>query len=201
MLDTVFGASPAVKRIQLAAARTLYEAGVSADGATLAGAIIGVLSGIAFGLGARWIGIALLAVSAGFDALDGTIARECARSPSPFGGVLDLSCDRVVEAAVIVGIAWARPELHFPALLLVASWYLNITVFLAVGAATERHGPKLIDYPPGYLERSEALLFFAILALARPFGPMLCYVFTALEVATAVQRIRFGRRVLGRLDS
>jgi len=67
-----------------------------------------------------------------------------------------------------------------------------------VGAALERRGPKLIDYPPGILERTEALIFFVILAaiqsvpFLRPLGPMLCYAMAALEVATAVQRLRFG---------
>ena len=196
MLDAILGASPSLKRVQSRAARILSGAGLTADGATIAGAIIGVISGIAFFANAVWLGIALLAVSAGLDALDGTIARECGGASTPYGGVLDLSCDRVVEAAVILGIAARRPELHFPALLLVASWYVNITVFLAVGAAMERRGPKIIDYPPGILERTEALIFFAILALLRPIGPALCYLFTALEVITGAQRFLFGRRML-----
>ena len=112
------------------------------------------------------MGIALLALSAAFDAIDGTIARECA-APSALGGVFDLVSDRVVETAVIIGIAWGHSELYFPALVLVGSWYVNITVFLAVGAALERHGPKLIEYPPGILERTEALVFFVILRQRR----------------------------------
>jgi archaetidylinositol phosphate synthase len=196
MLDAILGASPALKRIQSRAARILSAAGLSADAATVAGVIIGVCSGIAFFVRALWLGVALLAVSAALDAFDGTIARECGGAPTLFGGVLDLTSDRIVEAAVILGIAAPRPELHFPALLLVASWYVNITVFLAVGAAMERRGPKIIDYPPGILERTEALIFFAVLALIRPIGPLLCYVFTALEIVTGAQRFLFGRRML-----
>ena len=196
MLDAILGASPALKRIQSRGARILAGAGVTANGATVAGVILGVISGLAFLAGAVWPGIALLAISAVLDALDGTIARECGGASTPYGGVLDLTSDRVVEAAVIIGIAARRPELHFPALLLVASWYVNITVFLAVGAAMERRGPKIIDYPPGILERTEALIFFAILALLRPIGPSLCYIFTALEVITGAQRFLFGRRML-----
>ncbi len=95
-------------------------------------------------------------------------------------------------------------ELHFPALMLVGSWYVNITVFLAVGAALDRRGPKLIEYPPGILERTEALIFFAVLAIVeqaaivRPLGPLLCYLFTAMEIATGIQRLRFGYRMLRR---
>ncbi|HXW85097.1 MAG TPA: hypothetical protein VEJ86_11870, partial [Candidatus Binataceae bacterium] len=118
---------------------------------------------------------------------------------TPLGGVFDLTADRVVETAVIVGIAWHMPELWRPALLLVASWYVNITIFLAVGAALERRGPKIIDYPPGILERTEALIFFAVLAIVasftwlNPAGPVLCYLMTALELVTGAQRLIFGR--------
>ncbi|MGA7870937.1 MAG: hypothetical protein WCA22_08560, partial [Candidatus Binatus sp.] len=126
---------------------------------------------------------------------------ECA-APSPLGGVLDLSADRVVEACVIVGIAWRDPALYFPALVLVATWYVNITIFLAVGAALEGPGAKLIEYPPGILERTEAIIFFVVLglleatAITRPIGPILCYAMAALEIATGIQRLLFGLRKL-----
>jgi phosphatidylglycerophosphate synthase len=141
----------------------------------------------------------LLAVSAALDALDGTLAREFGGASTPFGGVMDLCFDRVVEAAVIVGIVWRHPDLDFYALLLVASWYVNMPVFLAVGAAMERTGPKLIDYPPGILERTEALIFFTMLALVESthylfwIGPVLCLAMTALEIVTGAQRFLFGR--------
>ena len=129
------------------------------------------------------------------DAVDGTIAREFAAA-TPLGGILDLGSDRVVEIAVIIGISWRRPELYLPALILTGSWYLNITVFLATGAALERPGPKLIDYPPGLVERTELIIFFVLLAMLLQFGPWLCYAYTGLELITAAQRLLFARRML-----
>jgi len=199
MLDNLLGASPAVRRAQVNTARILYSIGITANRATIAAVIIGVAAGVAFGFGQVGLGIILLAMSAILDALDGTIAREFAGTPTSFGGVMDLSFDRVVEAAVIIGIVWQHRELDFYALLLVASWYVNITVFLAVGAATERTGPKLIEYPPGILERTEALIFFAVLALVASthyltwMGPLLCLAMTVLEIVTGAQRFLFGR--------
>ena len=199
MLDSVLGANPTTRRIQSIAARVLYRIGVTANVATIAAVIIGVLAGVAFAMERVGLGILLLALSAILDALDGTIAREFGGASTPFGGVMDLSFDRVVEAAVIIGIVWHHRELDFYALLLVASWYVNITVFLAVGAAMERKGPKLIDYPPGVLERTEALIFFVVLALvASPhyltfLGPILCVAMTALEIVTGAQRFLFRR--------
>ncbi len=201
MLDTIFGANPDIKRVQLRCARALFSAGISANLATILAALAGVASGVAFARAHTTLAIVALTFSAAFDAVDGTIARECAAA-SPLGGVLDLSADRVVEACVIVGIAWRDPALYFAALILVATWYVNITIFLAVGAALEGPSAKLIEYPPGILERTEAIVFFIALGLIeatpflRPLGPMLCYAMAALEIVTGAQRFLFGMRML-----
>ena len=201
MLDSVLSATPDIRNVQSRIARLLFRVGISANVATILALVAGIVSGVAFARGAVMLGLVALAVSAGLDAIDGTIARECA-APSILGGVLDLTSDRVVEIFVIVGIAWRDPALYFPALVLVGSWYVNITVFLAVGAALERRGPKLIEYPPGILERTEAIIFCAVLAIveataiSRPIGPILAYAMTALEVATGAQRLMFGIRLL-----
>jgi archaetidylinositol phosphate synthase len=201
MLDKILGENPDVRRLQSSTARALARIGVSANLATTAALVAGIGAGIAFAVKSPGWGILLLVISAALDALDGTLARESGQ-PTLLGGVSDLVADRVVESVVIIGIAWPYPALYLPALILVASWYVNITVFLAVGAALERHGPKLIDYPPGILERTEAVIFFVILGaiqsvpFLRAVGPMLCYAMAALEVATALQRFRFGWRML-----
>ena len=193
------GASSSVRNLQSSAAGALHRIGITANRATVGAAIIGTFAGIAFAMGSVGIAIMLLAASAALDALDGTLAREFGGAPTPYGGMMDLCFDRVVEAAVIVGIVWQHPTLNFYALLLVASWYVNITVFLAVGAALERDGGKLIEYPPGILERTEALIFFAVLALVEsthylaPLGPLLCLAMTVLEIVTGAQRFLFGR--------
>ncbi|HKN15157.1 MAG TPA: CDP-alcohol phosphatidyltransferase family protein [Candidatus Binatus sp.] len=201
MLDTIFSANLHIKRMQSRSARALFRVGISANLATILAALAGIASGVAFASAHPTWAIAALTLSAAFDALDGTIARECA-APSTLGGVLDLSADRVVEACVIVGIAWRDPALYFPALVLVATWYVNITIFLAVGAALEGPGAKLIEYPPGILERTEAIIFFIVLGLIeatpllRPLGPLLCYAMALLEIVTGAQRLLFGLRML-----
>jgi archaetidylinositol phosphate synthase len=201
MLDFILGANPEIKRIQSRCARALFRIGVTANVATVLAMTAGIASGIAFARGHAIAAVLALAMSAALDALDGTIARECAAA-SPVGGVLDLSADRVVEACVIVGIAWRDPALYFPALVLVATWYVNITIFLAVGAALEGPSHKLIEYPPGILERTEAIIFFIVLglietnSLTRPIGPLLCYAMAVLEIVTGVQRFLFGMRML-----
>lgn len=194
MLDTLMAKSRWLRTAQSRAAAIVYDAGIGANHATAIAAIGGVLSGLAFARGLNAAGLAALCISATFDALDGTIARDYER-PTAFGGVLDLASDRLVEAAGLLGVAWYRPALDFAALTVLASWYVNITVFLAVGSALGGE-EKLISYPPGLLERTEALVFFTVLIAVGAAGVWVCYAYAAMEIFTAIQRLGFGRRQL-----
>jgi archaetidylinositol phosphate synthase len=195
MLDSLMARRPALRRVQWQVARTLKQAGIRAIWATTIAGILGVLAGIMFADGEIAIGLLTLALSGGLDAVDGTIAREFERA-TPLGGVLDLTLDRTVEVAVLLGLIWRHPSWDLAAAVVLATWYVNITVFMATGAALGG-SEKLIHYPPGLVERTEALLFFALLALAAPLGIYICYAYAALETATAAQRIAYAWRELG----
>src|SRR5208282_4072372 len=120
------------------------------------------------------------------------IQSSVAKTLRGLGLRADAATALAAATGVCAGIAFARE---------VPGWGI---VLLAVSAALERHGPKLIDYPPGILERTEALIFFVVLgaissiAVLRPAGPILCYTMTALEIATGAQRFLFGWRMLKR---
>jgi phosphatidylglycerophosphate synthase len=158
---------------------------------------------LAFGLTAAWLfsiahrksAFLMLVLSGGMDAIDGRVAR-LGRGATPWGGVLDLTFDRIVEAAVLLGVALPKKAWHGPALLLACTWYVNLCVFLAVGAASSAAKAKLIDYPPGLLERSEGLLFALVVSAAPGFTPLALYAYAALEVVTAAQRFLNARRAL-----
>ena len=75
--------------------------------------------------------------------------------------------------------------------MLACTWYVNRRL-LAVGAASERHG-KVIFYPPGLLERTEALIFAFIVVLTPRLVPAAGYAYAALELVTAYQRFRQRR--------
>ena len=178
-----------------ALAGRLRDAGLSANTLTATGLAMGVGAGILFWRDRGWLGFTVLLVSGALDALDGRVARLGA-GPTPWGGVLDLTADRVVEAAVLLGVALPRPALHVPALVLAATWYVNLCVFLAVGAASERHATKVIDYPPGLLERADGLLFALVVVAAPALAAAAMYAYAVLEVVTGAQRLRWGRRAL-----
>jgi len=203
MLDSLMTRRPELRSLQSRVARILYRAGIRAR-ATIIGAMSGIAAGVLFAYEDIALGILLLALSGGLDAVDGTIAREFERSTA-LGGVLDLTLDRVVEVAVLLGLIWPHRALQLPAAIVVATWYVNITAFMATGAALGA-SEKLIHYPPGLVERSEALLFCVLLALAPSSGVYLCYSYAALEAATAMQTcstrwVILGRRLTDECDS
>jgi len=194
MIDSLMAQRAALLKLQSSAARIVYEAGIRANWATAIAGILGVLAGIMFARDEEVIGLVALGLSGGLDAIDGTIARQF-ETATPLGGVLDLTLDRVVEVAVLLGLIWRRPALVFPAAVVLATWYVNITVFMATGAAL-RPTDKLIHYPPGLVERTEALLFFVLLVIATPLGSYICYAYAMLEIATAMQRMIYAWRYL-----
>jgi archaetidylinositol phosphate synthase len=178
-------------------ARRLHAAGLQPNTLTAAALATGLVAGGLFALDRGWLAFAALAVSGVLDAVDGRVAR-LGPGPTHWGGVLDLVSDRIVEAAVLLGVALPRPGLHVPALVLAATWYVNLCVFLAVGAASDRGSTKLIEYPPGLVERTEALVFALVVVAAPALAPAALWAYAALEIATATQRLRQGKRALSR---
>jgi archaetidylinositol phosphate synthase len=196
MLDSLLGRPGGGVARQLdALARRLHRIGLAPDALSLAAAGTGVVAGALLLVDRGGAALAVLAVSGLLDAVDGRVARLGAGA-TPWGGVLDLTGDRVVEAAMLLGLAVPRPHLHVPALVLAATWYVNLCVFLAVGAASARRPEKLIAYPPGLLERSEALVFAVVVVALPPLAAAALWLYAALEVLTAAQRLRHGRRAL-----
>jgi phosphatidylglycerophosphate synthase len=168
---------------------------VTPNGLTYTALVCGLGAALLFYFDHGWWAYLAVLLSGLLDAVDGRVARM-GPGPTPWGGVLDLLCDRVVEAALLLGIAVPHPSWHLPALVVAATWYVNISVFLTVGAASDKVSAKIIDYPPGLLERSE-LLIFAFVVVALPvLVPATAYLYAALEVITAAQRFRYGRRML-----
>jgi archaetidylinositol phosphate synthase len=195
MLDSLMAQRPALRSLQSSLARVLYLSGIRANQATIIAGVLGVTAGVLFAYSYLALGIFALGLSGILDAVDGTIAREFEAATS-LGGVLDLTLDRIVEAAVLLGLIWQHSGLQFPAAVVLATWYVNITVFMATGAALGA-SEKLIHYPPGLVERTEALIFFVLLALAPIWGVYLCYAYAGLEAATVAQRVTYALHSLG----
>ena len=197
MIDSTLGRpdSPVAQFLDRVAT-ALVRAGVTANGLSYAALALGLVGAWLFYVGHGGWALLVLLVSGLCDAVDGRVAR-LGGGATLWGGVMDLTFDRIVEAAVLLGIALPHPAWHLPALVLACTWYVNLCIFLAVGAASQQAKDKLIVYPPGLLERTESLLFALVVVLAPAWAPAAGYLYAALEVYTGAQRFRYGRRALG----
>lgn len=86
-------------------ARGLIRLGVTPNGLTLVGLLVTCTAAVLMGLGHwLWAGIALVAAGA-CDMLDGAVARLGNRG-TRFGGILDSTCDRVGDIALLSGLGF-----------------------------------------------------------------------------------------------
>ena len=141
MLDT--HARKYVQPLIYQVAKIFIKYNFSANQVTFIAFLLGISTGIFayYGLGAA--GVLVMWISGLLDAVDGTIARE--KGSTPFGTVLDITFDRLVEIAVILGLALRFPGEQFELLLLTCSIIFSMTVFLTTGmmAENELRGRRL----------------------------------------------------------
>lgn len=195
MLDTYANKPGWLDSALSTTAQALIQRNIRANTLSSFALVTGVGSGLLFYLDLPFVALPLLILTGFADGVDGRVARLGSGS-TPWGGVLDLVFDRIVEAAILLGITLPYPHLHAPALVLAVTWYINLCVFLAVGAASQQQREKVIVYSPGLIERGEGL-FFAIFAGFWPhWAAPVVYLYAALEVLTAGQRFLAGKREL-----
>ncbi|MGD7046505.1 CDP-alcohol phosphatidyltransferase family protein [Jeotgalibacillus proteolyticus] len=192
MLDT-----HARKYVQPVIQRTadrLLKVGLSANQVTVLSFLIGTSSGVLVYFGLPWAAVIALWVSGYLDAVDGSMAR--ATKPSPFGTVMDVTFDRIVEISVILGVAFLLPDILWAALLLMASIVVSMTIFLTVGNVSENNGVKSFRYQAGLAERTEGFIFLTALMIFQEYALWITLAFFAVEVFTAGQRFMEAKRLL-----
>ncbi|TDL80179.1 CDP-alcohol phosphatidyltransferase family protein [Peribacillus frigoritolerans] len=192
MLDT--HARKYVQPIIEKSAVQLLSAGLSANQVTVLAFMIGSASGVFIYLEQPILALFVLWFSGYLDAVDGTMARLT--KPSGFGTVLDITFDRVVEISVIVGLALAYPEAQLPLLLLSVSIIISMTIFLTVGAISEKQGVKSFYYQAGLAERTEGFILFSLMIMFTDQLILITYLFFAIELFTALQRLLEAKKIL-----
>ena len=129
------------------------------------------------------------------DAVDGTIARKT-KSSSPFGTVMDITFDRMVEGAVILGVAYKYSEFSFISLILAVSIIISMTIFLTTGPLAENKGEKTFYYQAGLAERTEGFLMLSLMILLKENAGIVINIFTAMVLFTAFQRFVEAKKIL-----
>ena len=192
MLDTKARhlVQPVLDRI----AQLCQRLGVSANALTVIGMLTGVIAAIFVLQGKPLVGFTVLWLSGLIDAADGTLARLT--KPSPLGAILDITFDRVVEIAVIVAIAYGRPDARLELLVLAGLIAIAMSLFLSIGAAVSNLSIKSFHYAPGLGERTEAFICLSLMILDGERLVLWTWVFVGVIVFTMFQRLLHVRALL-----
>ena len=156
--------------------------------------ILGLISSIFLYFDYTILSLIILWTSGYLDAVDGTMAR-LQNKKSPWGTVLDVTFDRLVEISIIISLALKFPQSNFYLILLIASIVFSITVFLTVGALSINTGVKSFYYQAGFAERTEGFIFFTLMILFHKYLVFITLVFSAAIVFTAFQRLREAKKI------
>ncbi|KIQ94282.1 Inner membrane protein YnjF [Anoxybacillus thermarum] len=175
-------------------ASRLLKMGLTANQVTMMSFLVGLSSGILFYLNYVVAAVIVLWMSGFLDAVDGTMARKT--NVSPWGTVMDVTFDRIVEISVILGIAFKYPHVQWALLLLSVSIIFSITVFLTVGAVSNKKGMKSFYYQPGLAERTEGFLLFSLMMLLPNYVLFITLLFFVVELFTGLQRLNEARQLL-----
>jgi CDP-diacylglycerol--glycerol-3-phosphate 3-phosphatidyltransferase len=180
----------------------LLRSGVRPNTITTIGAVLVVVSAVAYAFGwIRWGG-ALLLASGVVDTFDGQVARQ-GHMVSKFGAFYDSTLDRVGDGATFIGIA--AYLLHAPGV----AWRVETAVLcmvailssLLVSYARARAEGLGIDCKVGIVQRAERLLAVGVPSVVVGAGPngivlqVIVAVLAVLSTVTVVQRFLYVYRV------
>jgi archaetidylinositol phosphate synthase len=172
----------------------LLKLGLTANQATFIGFAIGALTGVSIYFDFPYLAVFLLWLSGFLDAVDGSMARKT--KPSAWGTLLDVGFDRLVEISVILGLAFRFPDSMWALLLLSVSIIYAMTVFLTVGAVSEKKGIKSFYYQAGLAERTEGFILFTLMILMSDYLTFITLIFLFIEVFTTIQRLFEAKKLL-----
>jgi phosphatidylglycerophosphate synthase len=175
-------------------ANIFLKIGFKANSITFSAFIMGILSAIVFYFGYNLIGVIVLWFSGLLDAVDGTIARKT--TTTAFGTILDITFDRIVEISIVIAIAIRFPKNSFLLVLLLSSIVISMTIFLTVGALSDKHSEKSFYYQPGLAERTEGFIFFSLMMLFNGQINIIATLFTLAICYTALQRMMEAWKIL-----
>lgn len=150
------------------AAHLCLRIGIHPNHVTLLGLLLFIIAGVYCARGAWITALALVITGSLADGLDGVLARE-GNKKSRFGAILDSSCDRITEMALLGGLLYYyQHTLLFPKygpLLCYAALCMSVLISY-IKARCEGEG---IPCNRGVLQRPERLI---ALCIGLAFGPL-----------------------------
>ena len=193
MLDT--HARKYVNPIIELGAKFLLKLKLTPNNVTILALLLGVSTSIFLYFDMQIIAVTLLWVSGYLDAVDGAMARR-SNSSSSFGTLLDIFSDRNVEVSIVLVLGLKFVDVRYNLIVLTVCILMSMTIFLTVGALSEKKGVKSFYYQAGVAERSEGFIFFSLMILIPSYLGIITNIFSILIIITAIQRFLEAKRLL-----
>ncbi len=176
----------------------LHRRGITANTISITGFALGMLGALAIAFEQYQLGLLGVIISRIADGLDGAVAR--ASKPTDLGGFLDITLDFFFYGSIPLAFAIADSANNaLPAAVLLASFYATGSSFLAYAIMAEKRkittsakGIKSLFYIGGLAEGTETIAVFVIFCLFPGSFAWIAYVFAAICLVTAVNRIVIG---------
>jgi len=193
MLDT--HARKYVNPIIELGAKFLLRLKLTPNNVTILALLLGISTSIFLYFDMQIIAVTLLWVSGYLDAVDGAMARR-SNSSSTFGTLLDIVSDRIVEVSIVLVLGLKFVDVRYNLIVLTVCILMSMTIFLTVGALSEKKGVKSFYYQAGVAERSEGFIFFSLMILIPSYLGIITNIFSILIIITAIQRFLEAKRLL-----
>lgn len=176
-------------------AKFFIKCNLTANNVTVIALLIGLSTSIFIYFDMLIVSAFVLWLSGYLDAVDGAIARR-SNTSSSFGTLLDIVSDRIVEIGMIVVLGLKYDYVRFELILLLSCILISMTVFLTVGALTEKKGMKSFYYQAGVAERSEGFILFTIMFLFPQYLNITTNILSLLIIITVGQRFFEAKKIL-----
>jgi len=170
-------------------AKLCNRAGIHPNHITLSGTLFFIVAGYFSAVGRWYCALVMVILGGIFDGLDGVLARESGKK-STFGAILDSSCDRITEIALILGLLayYLTNDIH--------SFWGPVLCFTGMSGSLMVSYVKArcegVDVPckSGILQRPERLILLCIgLLLGVEVMFWILLVITVFSIFTAIQRL------------
>ena len=179
---------------------------ISANQITIFGFVLGVGCFLAIATNSLTAALILLGLNRLADGLDGAVAR--AQSPSELGAYLDIVADFALWGLLPIGFIILDSDNSVAAAVLLSSFSISMTVFLAFaimaekrGLETDAQGRKSFFYVAGLAEGTETIAFFAIVIIWPGAFTPAAFVYAGIVYVSVIGRVASSYSILRELPS
>jgi CDP-diacylglycerol--glycerol-3-phosphate 3-phosphatidyltransferase len=161
----------------------LHRAGISADGLTIFGLAIAIVTAFVIADGHLVLGVIGVILTGVPDILDGSVARSSGRA-GPRGAFFDSVCDRIADGALFLGVAWylSNQDARLPVLVMAV---LALSMLITYERA--RAESLGLMARGGLMERAERMVLLGV-GLAFDILVPVMWLMLVLTAFTALQR-------------